>query len=247
MPSDSDLLFGKIALAQGFCSKEQIDWCVAIQATSKEHLPLGRILVNEGFLSEDQHSKVLTIQRKNLKIQDPLAKRDKESILFGKLAVREGLLTKEEANECLKIQGMDGEKRALGEIMVEKGYLTSAQVKALLAKQAKKLMNCPTCKLTFTVLTISQEKKIACPRCGKPLEEGKPSDSARSDAEFATETMRAAKRELPPGSLEASRIFRPEAAKVKLACVICQVDLEEFLDSTGRVRCPSCHSTFVPR
>jgi protein-arginine kinase activator protein McsA len=246
MPSNSDLLFGKIALGQGFCTKEQIEWCVAIQATSPDHLPLGRILVNEGYLSEDQHSKVLLIQRKNLAKPDPHSQREKESILFGKLAVREGLLSKEEVNECLKLQAAQGEKRALGEIMIEKGYLSSAQVQALLGKQAKKIMACPACKLTFTVLTISQEKKIGCPRCQRPLEEGAAA-STRSDAEFATRTLRAAKRELPRDALAQSRIILPEALKVKLRCVICDKYFEQFLDSTGRVRCPSCHSTFVPK
>jgi Zn finger protein HypA/HybF involved in hydrogenase expression len=247
MPADNDLLFGKIAVTQGFCTNEQIDWGVAIQSTGSDRLPLGRILVNEGYLTEEQHSKVLAVQRANMKAVDPLAKQQKEALLFGKLAVREGLLTQGEANECLKEQAKPGEKRALGEIMVSKGYLTAAQVKSLLGKQEKKIMSCATCKLSFTVLTIAKEKSVGCPRCKRPLQEGKPSESTRTDAEFATQTLRAAKRELPPGSLAASRVIPPEAVKVKLTCTICNQFIEGFLDSTGRIRCPLCHTTFVPR
>ena len=246
MPSDADLLFGKIAVGQGFCTKEQIDRCVAIQATGTSRLPFGRILVDEGYLTEEQHSKVLEIQRSNMKARATRAKHGKEAILFGKLVVREGLLTEEQANACLSEQAREGERRTLGEIMVSKGYLTVAQVKALLAKQEKKIMNCPVCKLTFTVLTISK-KKVGCPRCRRPLQEGKPSDSTRTDAEFATRTLRAAKGNRPPGSQGPRQVIPPGAVRLKLRCAVCQQLVEVFPDSTGRVQCPLCKTTFIPK
>ena len=246
MPSDTDLLFGKIAIGQGFCTKEHVERCVAIQSRSPDRLPLGRILVDEGYLNEEQHSKVLTIQRKNMRARDSITQREKEAILFGKLAVREGLLTEEKVNECLSEQAREGEKRTLGEIMVSKGCLTAAQVKTLLARQEKRIMNCPACKLTFTVLTISK-KKIGCPRCNQPLQEGKPGDSTRTDAELDTHILRAAKGELPPGSPVPRRAIPPGAVKLKLRCAVCHQLIEEFPDSTGRVRCPLCSTTFVPK
>jgi hypothetical protein len=226
--------------------QDEIDRSLLLQATGPEHLPLGRIMVNEGFLSEDQHSQVLAIQRKNLAAPDPVSKKDREGHLFGKLALREGLLSQEEVNDCLKAQAREGEKRTLGEIMISKGYLTPAQVKLLLGKQEKKLMSCPTCQLSFTVLTISREKNIDCPRCRKPLQDGKPTESTRSDAEFATAILRAAKEEVPPESLSASRIILPGSQKLRLKCPICEKQIQADLDSTGRVRCTLCHSTFVP-
>lgn len=248
MPSDSDLLFGKIATQQSFCTRQQIEWCVAIQSTSKVPLPLGRILVNEGYLTEEQHSRILAIQRGNLKAPDPQHDRqEKEALLFGRLAVREGFLTQEEANDCLREQSKEGEKRALGEIMVARGYLTSSQVKLLLGRQEKKIMHCPACRLSFTVLTISKEKSILCPRCKGPLRDGKPTDSTRTDAEFATRTLQAAKKELPRAAQDPSRVIPPAAVRMKTQCVICDRAFEEALDSTGRVRCPHCHATFVPR
>ena len=178
---------------------------------------------------------------------DPLTKKRKESILFGKLAVREGLLTEAEANECLRLQAEEGEKRSLGEIMIAKGRLNSEQVNRLLAKQQKKIMSCPACRLSFTVLTISQDKTINCPRCKGPLREGKPGDSTRTDAQFSTQVIRAARRELSPDPLTESRVIPPEAVNMKAICVVCDESFEGFLDSTGRVRCPSCHTTFVPK
>ena len=247
MPSDNDLLFGKIALSKGYFTQEQLDQALTIQSTSKDHLPLGRILVNEGYLTDEQHSEILAIQRKNMKALDSLQKRQRESLLFGKLAVREGFMTEAQANECLREQAKEGEKRSLGEIMVSKGCLTSQQVTAILAKQYKKIMSCPVCRLSFTVLTISKEKRIDCPRCKGPLADGKPSDSMRTDGEFATKTLQAAKREAPPDSLAESRIIPHNSIKLKLTCTICAHPFEGALDSTGRARCPLCQTTFVPK
>jgi hypothetical protein len=114
VPADGDLLFGKLAVSRGYCAQESIEWCVAIQETSKDRLHLGRILVNEGYLTEEQHSEILALQRKNLSAVDPVAKKSKESVLFGKLVVREGLLSSEAVNACLADQAKSGEKRSLG-------------------------------------------------------------------------------------------------------------------------------------
>lgn len=242
-----DLLLGRIAVGKGYCTQEQIDRCLAVQAASPERLPLGRILVNEGYLAEEQHSEVLALQRRTMRVATRFMKKRKEAILFGKLAVREGLLTQTQANDCLRAQAAETEKRSLGEIMVSKGFLIPEQVKSLLAKQQKKIMSCPACRLSFTVLTISRGKRIDCPRCKGPLNEGKPSDSTRTDAEFTTQILRAAKKVLPSEGLDESRVIPPEAIRVKVTCSICRHPFEGFVDSTSRVRCPSCHATYVPR
>jgi hypothetical protein len=248
VPSDHDLLFGKLAVKKGHCTQERLDRCLAIQAALTLRIPLGRILVQEGFLTEEQHSLILDLQRANMSAIDPLLRKQRESILFGKLAVRVGLLTPVEANECLARQAAEGEKRSLGEIMISSGFMTARQVKDLLARQQKKIMSCPTCVLSFTVLSISHGKKtIACPRCKGPLVDGKPSDSMRTDAEFATQVLRITKREAAPGIQADSRIIPPGAAKIKTRCVICEKLLEGTLDSTGRLRCPICNTTFVPK
>src|SRR5262245_66569268 len=96
---------------------------------------------------------------------DPLVKKRKEAVLFGKLAIKLGLVTPDEVNECLRFQAEPGETRSLGEILVERGFLTTIQVKDILEKQLKKIMSCPTCKLSFTVLTLSEGKRIDCPKC----------------------------------------------------------------------------------
>jgi len=243
LPSDIDLLFGQIAIGKGFCTKDAIDRCLALQGAGPDRIPVGRILVNEGLLTEEQHSKILALQREKMRARDSITKRRKEATLFGKLVLRERYLSEAEVNECLRLQAAEGEKHSLGEIMVEKGYLTPDQVKAILAKQEKKIMNCRTCRLSFTVLSMSQNKKIDCPRCMGPLQDGKPSDSTRTDGEFSTKILTAAAAE---GSHpEKSPAALPKARRARVSCRICGIPFEGILDSTSRIRCPSCHTAFT--
>lgn len=250
MPASGELLFGKIALSQGFCTQQQIEECSRLQLQLQSpHQPaprLGDLLVEKGYLSPEQHAKILQVQQQNLDLVDPLVKKRKEAILFGKLAVKQGLVTEDEVNQALRLQAEPGEQRSLGEILVAKGFLTSIQVKEVLNKQLKKIMSCPVCKLSFTVLTLSEGKKIDCPKCKGPLKDGKPSDSTRTDAEFATQVMRSVQAGLPPvGTPKPAK--GPTVLRQKCECVICDHVFNAALDSSGRVQCPSCYTTFTPR
>lgn len=242
MGASGDLLFGKLATGKGYCTQDQVDKCLALQAALPDRVPLGRILVQEGYLSEEQHSELLAVQRKNMIAVDPVHRKTKEAVLFGKLAVREGLVTEQQLNECLRLQAREGEKRTLGEIMMARGYLQRAQVEQLLARQLKKIMNCPSCRLSFTVVTISQQKKISCPRCRGPLEEGKPTDSVRTDGEFATTIVRAIKNDPPKPSARPAPLAGPRT--IKFTCIVCNNTFDGSVDATGRVRCPACHVSY---
>jgi protein-arginine kinase activator protein McsA len=237
--ADQDLLFGKIAVNQNFCTQAQLDQGLAIQAASRDRMALGQVLMSEGFITQEQHSAILSIQRRNLTVVDPVHQVSRESLLLGKLAVRERLATERDVNLCLRLQAKPGEKRSIGEIMVEQGCLTPNQLKELLAKQSKKIMSCPTCRLSFTVLSISKAKVVPCPRCKGPLREGKPSDSVRTDAQVDTAVARRMRENAPTAPLAGA-----PASKVKLTCPICSHVFQKPVDSKGRVDCPSCHSSF---
>ena len=247
MPASGELLYGKIALSEGFCTQAQIDECTRLQLQLQSpHQPaprLGDLLMEKGYLNAVQNARILEIQQKNMDLVDPLVKKRKESVLFGKLAVKLGLVTADEVNTCLRAQAEPGETRSLGEILVASGYLTAIQVKDILEKQLKKIMSCPACRLSFTVLTMSEGKRIDCPKCKGPLKEGKPSDSTRTDAEFATQVMRSVKAGLP----QPAAAKGPTEKRKKCECVICDHAFDAALDSSGRVQCPSCFTTFTPR
>ena len=245
MPASDDLLFGKIAVAQKYCSKAQIDECALIQSHESDPPALGELLLYKGYISPEQHAKVLEIQQQTLGKVDPASKKRKEDVLLGKLALKEKLLTQEQLNECLRLQAQEGEPRTLGEVMVSLGYLTPEIIKKLLAKQNKRIMFCPACRLSFTVLSLSQGKDVKCPRCKGPLAEGKPTDSTRVDAEFATQVMKVVRDSARAGYK--SDIVRIGAKKIKATCAVCDSSFEGALDETGRIRCPTCRSTFTPR
>jgi protein-arginine kinase activator protein McsA len=242
--ADQDLLFGRIAIAQKFCTQAQLEQCLKIQAGMRDRLPLGQILLSEGFVTEQQHSEVLAIQRKNLMAVDPVRKLSKESILLGKLAVRERLVKEEDVNVCLRLQAQTGEKRSLGEILVEQGHMTHLQLKGLLGKQSKRIMSCPVCALSFTVLSISRSKIVPCPRCKGPLRDGKPSDSVRTDAQLDTSVTRRLREESPAAAAKDKLSQSSSMRMVKMTCPICSKLFHEPVDSKGRVDCPSCQSSF---
>src|ERR1043165_6290313 len=55
--------------------------------------------------------------------------------LVGQIALAEGLLTLERLDECIRIQGSDTRRRALGEILVEKGYLSPDDLERVIGIQ----------------------------------------------------------------------------------------------------------------
>jgi len=65
----------------------------------------------------------------------------KDDLLFGNIAARKGLAKSEHINLCLQIQASDeaanAPKRTLGQIMVERGYITPVQVELVLDEQRR--------------------------------------------------------------------------------------------------------------
>lgn len=241
MAADQDLLFGRIAVHRQFCTQAQLDEALAVQARSRDPIPLGHILRDEGYISEDQHSQVLAIQRQNLSAVDPVSKASRESTLLGRLAVREKFMTEANVNACLRLQGREGEKRSIGEIMVAQGHLRPEQLQQLLSMQHKWIMSCAPCRLSFTVLSIARSKKILCPRCKAPLQEGKPGDSVRTDADLETSVSIELKK---AAAKKASPVGSSSVRLVKMTCPMCSTPFAEPVDTKGRVDCPRCRSSF---
>jgi hypothetical protein len=242
--ADQDLLFGKIAVAKSYCTQEQLNKCLILQANSRDRIPLGQLLRTEGYISNDQHSKILDLQRKQLAAADPVQKVSKEAILLGRLALKQKLISEPNLNLALRLQAQPGEKRTIGEILVSMGFLKPDQVKALLARQQKRIMNCPACRLSFTVLTTTNPRVILCPKCKGPLKEGKPSDSVRTDAHLETSVSNQIRKDSEKPPARQSPSPSSSVKMVKMTCPMCQKPFCEPVDSKGRVDCPNCLSSF---
>lgn len=160
-------------------------------------------------------------------------------LLLGRLAVREGLCTQAQVDQCLAEQKMSDPPPALGDVLVFRGYLTAIQLRDLLARQHKKVMSCPGCRLSFTVLTMSKGTSARCPRCQKILSDTPQDGPTRTDAEIATRKIRV----VPAGNGTGGA----GAGKTTMTCIICDHSFLGIADTMGRVRCPSCQSTFSRR
>jgi uncharacterized paraquat-inducible protein A len=152
-----------------------------------------------------------------------------EDLLLGRLAVHERLCTQEQVDECLRVQANSREAAPLGDILLYKGYLTEIQLQGLLSRQKKKVMACPACRLAFTVLTLSGGTTARCPKCKGPLVDTA-ATLVRADAEISTRRLPVT----PP----------PAGPTVELVCIICDHIFKGSVDAAGRVRCPSCQSSF---
>lgn len=169
MSSDADVLFGKIAMQLGLLTKEQIDAAIAIQELEDKPRPLGEILVDKRYLTQQDLQKILEQQKANLSKVDNITQEKKEDILFGKVAIREGLATADEVNECLREQAKieaNGSFKRLGELMIERGVLSAGQVQKILDRQKRRIMVCKGCKARYNVPFIDGGKAVKCPRCG---------------------------------------------------------------------------------
>lgn len=164
-----DLLFGKIAVGHHMVTAEQLAECVAAQAMAAEPLPLGRVMLDKGFVTKSQLDRIAQLQRESLDRVEPVTRLKREDILFGKVAVQLGYATAEEVHRCLRTQALEEEQGrpplSLGEILVEKGCLTASQVHRILSSQKKVMMVCLSCKTRFNVVTARDPASLMCPRC----------------------------------------------------------------------------------
>jgi hypothetical protein len=231
VPAEHDLLFGRIAIELGFCVAAQIEDCLVIQAQTDDGMSLGHHLVREGYLTEDQHSKVLERQRLVLHRKRRPPALSKDDLLFGRMAVREGLATVEQVKAALKEQAKKRDGKGIGEVLKAQGVLSAAEVEWILGRQLKWVMNCPTCFTTFTVRSTSRTpSKAQCPRCKVPLRPQERKSDSFAEAEVDTSV----------------RQPLPRAASGGPTCRICGHAKVSAPGKDGRVECLSCRVRFKP-
>ncbi len=172
MPSPQERLLGRIALASGMITQEQLDQCLGLQEGSRTAKPLGDLLLDRGYITPEQRGRLLSMQKKHLaEAQEAVPRMEgRDEPVFGRMVLRKGLITSEQLNECLRQQERDlerGRPRNLGQVMVEKGYLSREQVKSVLTEQQKVIVICNGCGARFNASAGSKLPK--CPSCGGAL------------------------------------------------------------------------------
>ncbi len=172
MPLREELLLGKIAIEQGFLTKEQLDKAIVMQEKQVPSPPLGELLLDQGFLKREHLDAILEVQRARFQAKAEYSDARLENILFGRLVVHLGLVTEEQVNECLRIQAKveDEVEVRIGEILVKKGYMSREGVRKLLSIQNKKILHCRKCSDQVNVVGYRSDQTYTCPHCAGPLE-----------------------------------------------------------------------------
>lgn len=168
-----ELLFGRIAVLLGFATQEQVDECVRIQGELPQSVPIGELMLKKGYIDSEQLQKVLDVQEEILAEPSPKdSTRALADTLFGRVALQYGYINRDRLNECVRTQALrrnGGRESLLGEIMVEKGYLTPKQVANILRYQGAKILFCKNCGMRVNLYGFDQNCRYICKECERPL------------------------------------------------------------------------------
>lgn len=189
MPHAEDDAFARIALAEGFCTRGQLDRCREIQSNTDERLSIGQSLLREGFVTQEQYSRVLVLLRKGYKKERDAAtvtreagerlaegradaRQGQEDRVLGGIVVAEGWISAGLLKFCLEETARSG--RPLADTLVALGHLKRAEVDSILGRLERTEVSCPSCSASLSVLRQSKGKSVRCPRCGNVLGSGRP-------------------------------------------------------------------------
>jgi type II secretory ATPase GspE/PulE/Tfp pilus assembly ATPase PilB-like protein len=133
---------GELLTSEGLLSNDQLAQSIETQKERYPSLPLGRVCVNLGFVSENDLANVLVKHRQHLKL--------------GELLVHLGLIEVDQLDEVLEYQKKFQPKKKLGALLIEKGMINDATLIRALYKQSQQVD--PPVKRTggkFAALIIS--------------------------------------------------------------------------------------------
>jgi hypothetical protein len=177
-------LFGRIAVLNGYLSKDQLHECLALQngMEPSQRIPIGEILRSKGYLTEKQLGQILEIRksklRKLLRDAKEIIRNDK---VFGLIAVRKGRVALDQLESALLEQQrlkLKNFQIRLGEVLVSLKCLKVADVQDILAEQGN---ICPACDCHFTIIGHSLEKRYRCSQCGEQLKSPSHLDTVVTD------------------------------------------------------------------
>ncbi|HYE99837.1 MAG TPA: hypothetical protein VEJ18_13045 [Planctomycetota bacterium] len=180
----NSLLVGQIALELGLLTKEKLQQGLDLQSSNPNPRQIGTVLVESGLLTPQQFQAVIAEQQRRLKESVPFAPGAKGEMTFGRLLVKGGHVTEEHVNEALRAQqdfAERGQRKRLGELLVEAERLKPEVVLAVLAQQGKALRACTFCGTHFNVLAAVADR-FPCRKCGMAMAETTASLSAEDTA-----------------------------------------------------------------
>ncbi len=180
-----EILFGRIAQSMGYVRSEQVQNIVAAQMTHRVDKKIGQIMIDAGLLNQTQVDAILSYQERALgQPHSRLSSTVGESLL-GRVALTQGYITEEQLFECVALQSSrqeEGRLVRLGQILLEKEYMTVEDIVMVLHLQKKEMVACPGCSCSFTVPHLKDQGAL-CPRCGIPLVPSKSPEDAAAESD----------------------------------------------------------------
>lgn len=173
----NDLYVGTRAVDAGLVTKDQLLECLLERAEERRARdgrvsprPLGTLLVARGFIRQDDLERILSEHGASRNT----TRRYRTDRRLGNLVVAANYAWATQVQECLQVQRTELEagrpRRRLGEILVDRGYLTSEQVDRLVGYSGRMTYGCPECGARYTVSGPKPGGKVRCRRCGGTLE-----------------------------------------------------------------------------
>ncbi len=176
-----DTIVGKVCLEKGWVTREQLVECLRECGSSVDDSPssssrsrLSDVLVSRGIVKPDDMAQLHQQVSKILESSDQFTVvRNRDSSL-GQLLVKGGAVKKEHLIEALSMQGFASSKGGapprLGEILLQKGYVTFAALEQALGLQKQKQsLACSICGAAYSVVDYDPKKKYLCKKCTGPL------------------------------------------------------------------------------
>ena len=175
MANFEEHLFGRIAVLNGYLTPDQLEICLRKQREMHVSSPIkiGKLLLQEGLLNEEQLAKIVDIRRKKLR---RLA-RSAEEIIHSERRFRQRVL-KNQAVTPNQLEAAVLEQQRLQslniqipvwEVLVSLGHLSSEEVMNFLEEEGLRILTCKPCDLYFKIEPGAQKDKCRCERCGQVL------------------------------------------------------------------------------
>ena len=235
-----DKTWAKIAIQLGIINPGLVEEFEKTRQNLRLKKSLPEVLKENGLINDGDIRDVQELEPVHLN-GTPRNEFQKEAIRYARKCVDAGIIDEEKATETIRDLVIEGERRPMRELLIERRYATAERLDALDRPPApaapkpalKRRMRCVKCRLAFEVVSRS-ERRPDCPKCGTPLEEVTATSTVRPAASFDTARVRQA----APSRGAAG------ATTPKYVCVICDQRFDAVPDTGGRVQCPSCGASF---
>jgi len=166
-------IFRRIAVYHGYLQADQLKECLEENRSSAGASDLGQLLLEKGYLTEEQLQKIREVKRKKTRkaLRDPKeVERSERS--FGQIALHRGRVGLGDLERAIleqeRLRRLNLQFR-LGEVMVAQGVLPLEEVLEILTEQQKRILLCPSCEAHYIVFNYKAHEEYRCKNCGGPL------------------------------------------------------------------------------